>query len=705
MAFKRKDVKKSSYYVWFLGAKESKGIRGDEYVFPVLHYLLDKEREYEPSKVTLQVSSKGLKIIQNVPKNKHLIPPNFIQNAHPQKAPNSQSFHPQDLHRHPDSLKCRENPRSPSVQSCTTRGSGSGQGIPIKMEVIKHLIPSTAITCVAQEDDIVCVILLLFNPITKCPIHVHAYRCDSVETATALKGQLNVLINRPENQKKFAEIEEKFNARKLAHAQMMNSKSSTNQHHRNLMNGNKNVMNGNKNVMNGKSNSINHYGGSDGIISPASSASPQRRSHSDGRSIRTNESDDSFDSFPLRRMSQASPIRGSVYPCGQCPASSSDHLYQDQCSNKYHDKYQDDKNDEKLLRRRNSSSCPPVSGKVSKSSNPKGHPHSIIDPLLDPKAAIFESLAHELKVKLENKKKVGPILLPPRDYDTIHRTRGNLVGIDERKSTNKLLVGQVVDRSTINDKTLINDRTQIIKSHLNESHLNTSSGHKIDDRIEGKDNEYQTRSESSGMSSGIGSDEAIHNSMTKSMSKSSSEKHRSIGNEKMIPQKIESASEEEEDEDDLDDSVSQWLSPDSQLLDIYGSHHREDIEPDYDEEEEQPKYYYFPDPRFSADQDVSKNVSKTSRSLNSNGNSIKSSQDKFIDKYKDNYQGNDREKNKDKYKDNYQDRYQDSKRRTSGYFGLMDTCCTSTSNRSYSPSHHHSQPVPSSSRHAAFLGH
>ena len=686
-------MKKSSYYVWFLGAKESKGIRGDEYVFPVLHYLLDKEREYEPSKVTLQVSSKGLKIIQNVPKNKHLIPPNFTQNLHPQKAPDSQNLHPQDLHRHPDSLKCREIFRSPSVQSCGTRGSG--QGIPIKMEVIKHLIPSTAITCVAQEDDIVCVILLLFNPITKCPIHVHAYRCDSVETATALKGQLNVLINRPENQKKFAEIEEKFNARKLAHAQMINSTTSINHHHRNLMNGNKDLMNGNKNLMNGnkdlmngKGNSMNRYGGSDGIISPTSSASPQRRSHSDGRSIRTNESDDSFDSFPLRRMSQASPIRGSVYPCGQCPVSSSpDHrhrhrYHQDHSSNKYHD----DKNDEKLLRRRNSSSCPPVSGKVSKPSNP----HSIIDPLLDPKAAIFESLAHELKVKLENKKKVGPILLPPRDYDTIHRTRGNLVGIDERKSTNRLLVGQVVDRSTINDKTLINDRTQIIKSHLNTS-IDTDG-----DRIEVKDSEYQTRSESSGMSSGIGSDEAIHNSMTKSMSKSSSDKHTSNGNEKMIPQKTES--------EDEDDSVSQWLSPDSQLLDIYGSHHREDIEPDYDEEE-QPRYYYFPDPRFSADQDVSKNVSKSSRSFNSDGNSMKSSQDK----YKDNYPENDREKyeekNQDKYKDNYQDRYQDSKKRTSGYFGLMDTCCTSTSNRSYSPSHHHLQPVPSSSRHAPFLGH
>src|SRR5699024_1902314 len=59
-----RDVKRASYYVWFLGAKESKGLRGDEYVAPVPGYLRDNECELEPSKVTLQVSNKGLKIIQ-----------------------------------------------------------------------------------------------------------------------------------------------------------------------------------------------------------------------------------------------------------------------------------------------------------------------------------------------------------------------------------------------------------------------------------------------------------------------------------------------------------------------------------------------------------------------------------------------------------------------------------------------------------------
>lgn len=74
MAFRRKDVKKASYYLWFLGAKESKGLRGDQYIVPVLRYLQDAELQAidsPPSKVTLQVSSKGLKIIQQVPKGKN----------------------------------------------------------------------------------------------------------------------------------------------------------------------------------------------------------------------------------------------------------------------------------------------------------------------------------------------------------------------------------------------------------------------------------------------------------------------------------------------------------------------------------------------------------------------------------------------------------------------------------------------------------
>lgn len=156
MALKlRKEIKKSSYYVWFLGAKESKGLRGKEYILPVIQHLEEREKDVEPFKVTLQVSCKGLKIIQNI----------VSQNAKKAKPKN---------------------------------------------ETIKHFIPHNSITCVYQHGDIIACILLLFNPVTKCPLHVHAYRCDSLETACLLKTQLQSFIEKPENQKKFAEIENRL---------------------------------------------------------------------------------------------------------------------------------------------------------------------------------------------------------------------------------------------------------------------------------------------------------------------------------------------------------------------------------------------------------------------------------------------------------------------------------------------------------------
>lgn len=61
----RRDVQKSSYYVWFLGAEEAKGLRGPRVISTALTYLVDQSnRAQEPIKVTLQISHKGIKIIQ-----------------------------------------------------------------------------------------------------------------------------------------------------------------------------------------------------------------------------------------------------------------------------------------------------------------------------------------------------------------------------------------------------------------------------------------------------------------------------------------------------------------------------------------------------------------------------------------------------------------------------------------------------------------
>ncbi|XP_063988197.1 uncharacterized protein LOC135168181 isoform X2 [Diachasmimorpha longicaudata] len=134
-----KDVKKSSYYVWYLGAREAKGV---DAMPGAIAYLLERERLQEPFKVTLQVSSKGLKIIQTV---------------------------------HP---------------GASTRSA------------VKHLVPGHAVLAAVQREDVVAATLLLPNPATNNPVHVHAYRCDSVETAELLGGQLKALASHSDNSTK-----------------------------------------------------------------------------------------------------------------------------------------------------------------------------------------------------------------------------------------------------------------------------------------------------------------------------------------------------------------------------------------------------------------------------------------------------------------------------------------------------------------------
>nr|XP_022901054.1 uncharacterized protein LOC111414103 [Onthophagus taurus]XP_022901055.1 uncharacterized protein LOC111414103 [Onthophagus taurus] len=257
MALKlRKDIKKSSYYVWFLGAKESKGLRGSEFILPVIKHLEDREKDVEPFKVTLQVSSKGMKIIQNVISQQ------------------------------------------------------SGSKSKPKNETIKHFIPHGTITCCYQREDVIACILLLFNPVTKCPLHVHAYRCDSLETAGLLKQHLQVLIDRPENQKKFAEIENRL----LSPKEKKKFDSSV---------------------------------GSDTGTSTRESESSEERFSNDNARVTT----------------------------------------------------------------------------------------------------LYDSVAAELRAKLC--KKDVPILLPPRDYDTVHRQKGNLTGIELRRCLNANIVGQnVVGKNT-----------------------------------------------------------------------------------------------------------------------------------------------------------------------------------------------------------------------------------------------------------------
>lgn len=47
------------------------------------------------------------------------------------------------------------------------------------------------------------------------------------------------------------------------------------------------------------------------------------------------------------------------------------------------------------------------------------------------KANLYDSLAAELRAKLSGNG--PPLLLPPRDYDTVHRSKGNLTAIELRR--------------------------------------------------------------------------------------------------------------------------------------------------------------------------------------------------------------------------------------------------------------------------------
>lgn len=256
----KKDVKKSSYYVWFLGAQECKNVRDVDSVIPVISALAEREKKVPPYKFTLQVSHRGLKIVHNV-----------------------------------------------SALSSLPGGKSS------KSDLVKHLIPDHAVTCVHRDEDLVAVILLLYNPVTKWPVHVHVYRCDSVETATLLSGQLQMLIDRPENKKKLDETESRL----------------------------------------------------------ARATEPVGRQHC-------------CTAEPRR-------IRDSTPP--PPPLSSS-----------------------------SESGAPGVGGNMT---------------------TLYDSLAAELKKKLGTGagKTGAPILLPPRDYDTMHRHRGNLNGIDFRRCMSTNIVG------------------------------------------------------------------------------------------------------------------------------------------------------------------------------------------------------------------------------------------------------------------------
>lgn len=65
-------------------------------------------------------------------------------------------------------------------------------------------------------------------------------------------------------------------------------------------------------------------------------------------------------------------------------------------------------------------------------------------------SSLFDSLAAELRAKLNGNG--PPLLLPPRDYDTVHRSKGNLVASEMRRCRNSLIVGPTVTKPGISSR-------------------------------------------------------------------------------------------------------------------------------------------------------------------------------------------------------------------------------------------------------------
>ncbi|XP_028967268.1 uncharacterized protein LOC100900118 [Galendromus occidentalis] len=317
-------MKKQSFYVWFLGAQEARGAQDDRFVRPVLKYLLDREKELEPTKVTLQVSCKGLKIVQNI------------------------------------------------IRSKTS-----------KKDQMKHLIPPHSVAWVMRaeppHEDIVCCTLLIQNPVTKCPVHIHAYRCDSVETARSLRYQLTQLM---------AEAQKSSELKNLSSTDVLQSGFSP-------------------------------HGLRPPRVSNPTNGSCQRRIGSDGRSTRTDEEDPDFEGDAEDEISR------------------NDEDYGGSAENVF--------NIARSMRGLSTAEIREKSARLHEEPD-----NFAVTPPPDSRVVrLYDSLAQELKAKLagtnhglQTKTQKPPLLLPPKDYDTVCRKQGNLLGIDFRRSTNQNIVGR-----------------------------------------------------------------------------------------------------------------------------------------------------------------------------------------------------------------------------------------------------------------------
>ena len=155
MAAQKKNSRKAQYYVMYLGWKECRGVAGREFTEPIVKDLFRKRSTDYLPKLTLEVSKKEIKINQIVEKD---------QKGKPKI----------DKRKYP----------------------------PIPTKDVTY-----AVQALSPDEDTVACIYLGFNPRTQCAVHVHVYKCDSVQTAESLVEHINQVISNPEHEKRVGKIE------------------------------------------------------------------------------------------------------------------------------------------------------------------------------------------------------------------------------------------------------------------------------------------------------------------------------------------------------------------------------------------------------------------------------------------------------------------------------------------------------------------
>ncbi|CAJ0942560.1 unnamed protein product, partial [Mesorhabditis belari] len=163
--FNTNKIAKSHFCVWYLGSREADGVRGSAIVLPVMRHLLRESFKKTPSKATVQIAHKGLKLTQSVPAL-----------------------------------------------------SRSGK---VKMQLVEFQISANCITYSltgsAPFDDVVGVVMLVLNPEMQSPMHVHCYRCDSAETAQIMHANIQLLLSRPTHQRAIMDLEQRLFLSGLLH--------------------------------------------------------------------------------------------------------------------------------------------------------------------------------------------------------------------------------------------------------------------------------------------------------------------------------------------------------------------------------------------------------------------------------------------------------------------------------------------------------